>query len=109
MGIHSSADGRYERCIYMMQSVITRTILSSVVVFTSLRVTISNGAHSLSFGFPNCPRASATATLGQLHSTDSVQSQSYITTDSQSASLSWCQAPIWDPRPIFPILSLIIF
>jgi hypothetical protein len=26
-------------------------------------------------------------------------------TDSQSASLSWCQAPIWDPRPIF--LSLV--
>jgi hypothetical protein len=24
-----------------------------------------------------------------------------ITTDSQSASLSWCQAPIWDPWPIF--------
>jgi hypothetical protein len=24
-----------------------------------------------------------------------------ITTDSQSASLSRCQAPIWDPRPIF--------
>jgi hypothetical protein len=22
-------------------------------------------------------------------------------TDSQSASLSWCQAPIWGPRPIF--------
>jgi hypothetical protein len=22
-------------------------------------------------------------------------------TDSQSVSLSWCQAPIWDPRPIF--------
>jgi hypothetical protein len=36
------------------------------------------------------------------------QSQSYITTDSQSASLSWCQAPIWDPRPIFLLLSLII-
>jgi hypothetical protein len=33
--------------------------------------------------------------------------QSYITEDSQSVSLSWCQAPIWDPRPIFP-LSLII-
>jgi hypothetical protein len=29
------------------------------------------------------------------------QSQSHIMTDSQSASLSWCQAPIWDPRPIF--------
>jgi hypothetical protein len=36
------------------------------------------------------------------------QSQSYITTDGQSASLSWCQAPIWDPRPIFLLLSLII-
>jgi hypothetical protein len=28
-------------------------------------------------------------------------SQSYITTDSQSASPSWCQAPIWDQRSIF--------
>jgi hypothetical protein len=39
----------------------------------------------------------------------SVVSQSYITTDSQSASLSWCQAPIWVPRPIFILISLIIF
>jgi hypothetical protein len=31
----------------------------------------------------------------------SQQSQSYITTDSQSASPSWCQAPIWDPWLIF--------
>jgi hypothetical protein len=29
------------------------------------------------------------------------QSQSHITTDSHSASPSWCQAPIWDPWPIF--------
>jgi hypothetical protein len=29
------------------------------------------------------------------------RSRSHITTDSQSASPSWCQAPIWDPRPIF--------
>jgi hypothetical protein len=28
-------------------------------------------------------------------------SQSHITTDNQLASPSWCQAPIWDPRPIF--------
>jgi hypothetical protein len=27
--------------------------------------------------------------------------QSYITTDGQSASLSWCQAFIWGPRPDF--------
>jgi hypothetical protein len=26
-------------------------------------------------------------------------SQSYVTTDCQSASLSWCQAPIWGLRP----------
>jgi hypothetical protein len=37
------------------------------------------------------------------------QSQNYITIDSQSASPSWCQAPIWDQRPGFPILPLIIF
>jgi hypothetical protein len=36
-------------------------------------------------------------------------SLSYITTDGQSSSLSWRQAPIWDPRPIFLLLSLIIF
>jgi hypothetical protein len=33
---------------------------------------------------------------------------SYIMTYGQSASLSLCQAPIWDPRPIFSCLSLII-
>jgi hypothetical protein len=37
------------------------------------------------------------------------QSQSYITTDSQSANPSWCQEPIRDPRSIFPLLSLIFF
>jgi hypothetical protein len=31
----------------------------------------------------------------------SSQSQSYITTDRQSANLSWCQAPIWGPKPDF--------
>jgi hypothetical protein len=33
----------------------------------------------------------------------------HITVDGQSASLSWCQVSIWDPRPIFSLLSLIIF
>jgi hypothetical protein len=36
------------------------------------------------------------------------QVKSYYT-DGQSASLSWCQAPIWDQRLIFFLLSLIIF
>jgi hypothetical protein len=40
---------------------------------------------------------------------NSSQNQSYITNNSQSASPSWCKAPIWDPRPnFFPLLSLII-
>jgi hypothetical protein len=30
-----------------------------------------------------------------------IKSQSYITTDSLSASPSWYQAPTWDPGPIF--------
>jgi hypothetical protein len=29
------------------------------------------------------------------------QGQSYVTTDGQSSSLSWCQAPIWGLRPDF--------
>jgi hypothetical protein len=34
------------------------------------------------------------------------QSQSYVTTDGQSASLSWCQAPIWGLRPDFFFFTL---
>jgi hypothetical protein len=37
-----------------------------------------------------------------------VESQNYITTYCQSASLSWCQAPIWDPRSVF-LFSLWLF
>jgi hypothetical protein len=36
-----------------------------------------------------------------LCSTAPSKSQRYVTTDGQSASLSWCQAPIWDLRPDF--------
>jgi hypothetical protein len=32
---------------------------------------------------------------------DTPQSQSYVTTDGQSASLSWNKAPIWGLRPDF--------
>jgi hypothetical protein len=35
----------------------------------------------------------------------STQSQSFVTTDGQSASLSSCQAPIWGPRRDFLLLS----
>jgi hypothetical protein len=39
--------------------------------------------------------------LSYLHTAISSQSQSYLTTDGQSVSLSWCQASVRDPRPIF--------
>jgi hypothetical protein len=43
--------------------------------------------------------------LARLHTggggTETDQSQSHITTDNQSASPSWCEAPIWDPWPMF--------
>jgi hypothetical protein len=32
------------------------------------------------------------------------QSHSQVTINGQSASLSWCQVPIWDPQPIFSFL-----
>jgi hypothetical protein len=55
------------------------------------------------------PNERVSSCLKTCQSQSQSQSQSYITTDSQSASLYWCQAPIWDPRPIFPLLALIIF
>jgi hypothetical protein len=36
-----------------------------------------------------------------LFSSQSSQSQCYVTTDGQSASLSWCQAPVWGQRADF--------
>jgi hypothetical protein len=45
---------------------------------------------------------------GSTDSQSQNQSKSYITTDGQSASLTWCQAPIWDSWPILLLLSLII-
>jgi hypothetical protein len=47
--------------------------------------------------FP-CSRSYRLATVSQL---TRCQSQSYVTTDGQSASLFWCQAPIWSLRPDF--------
>jgi hypothetical protein len=47
--------------------------------------------------------------LTRLHMGLSCKVKVYIITDSQFASLPWCQAPIWDPWPTFSLLSLIIF
>jgi hypothetical protein len=100
-------------------------------VFTNPLVTASNGGRSPWSWLPNCPHDSAAAILphnylslkktnlrlnlsphskSYLFTTELLsQSQSYITTDGQSSSLSWYQVPIWDPRPVFILLSLIIF
>jgi hypothetical protein len=85
----------------------------------------SSTAHTTSSPFLSCSRIAFTftnyvliivcppTTELELYPTTTTelqsQSQSYITTDGHLASLSWCQAPIWDPRPIFLLLSLIIF
>jgi hypothetical protein len=69
--------------------------------------------------FPNCPWDTTAATpdsleLGPITNTSAVHpvtdsselspitaSKLYTMTDDQSASLSWCQALIWDSEPIF--------
>jgi hypothetical protein len=58
----------------------------------------SNGGRSTSSGFPNCPRPQLPVShfLQLQLSTDS-----YITIDGQSASLSSNKAPIWGLRPEF--------
>jgi hypothetical protein len=38
-----------------------------------------------------------------------IKSRIYITADGQSESLSWCQASIYDPRPIVLLHYLITF
>jgi hypothetical protein len=48
-----------------------------------------------------CPLFNTPQVNLQLHCTHLLKNQSYVTTDGQSASLSWCQAPIWDLRPDF--------
>jgi hypothetical protein len=60
---------------------------------SNYQLTSSQQLHSLNATAEGC----LFTTLKKIQS----QSQSYITTDSQSASPSWCQAPIWDQRPIF--------
>jgi hypothetical protein len=70
-------------------------------------VAASSWGRSPSTGFPNwpLPQLPASATLNWLPadslSLDWLVSKIYVTTDGQSAGLSWCQTPIWGPRPDF--------
>jgi hypothetical protein len=84
----------------------------TVVTFHSL-VAACNGRCYPSSRFPNCPRPQLPASQQQLLTTEpqqqsqsQVQSQSYLMTDGQSASLSWYQATSKHLRPIFLSLPL---
>jgi hypothetical protein len=89
-----------DHCTYSIHKVFS--------VFTNrCLVVASNGGRFPSSGFLNCPWLQLPPShFSQLQlSTDSTnhssQSQSYVMTNGQSVSLSWCQAPIWDLRPNF--------
>jgi hypothetical protein len=66
-----------------------------------------NGGRSPFSGFPNFPRAQLPARhfsqlqLSVCSTTTQSQSRYYVTTDGQSASLSWNKAPTWGLRPDF--------
>jgi hypothetical protein len=88
-------------------------VLSVCCLFTSHLVTASNAITTSTYSAISNPLCSlftrdlhSSAHMKQLTASSSVchlktLSQSYIMTGSQSASLSWCQAPIWNPWPIF--------
>jgi hypothetical protein len=76
---------------------IRRRIASGIVLYTISGSTLTN---------TNCLTTNCDVTWLDL---GICSSRSYITTDCQSASLSWCQAPIWDSQPLFLLPSLINF
>jgi hypothetical protein len=87
---------------------VVHTLVLSVMVFTSLLTIVSNSRH-FPFWVPELSLCFSHRS-SQLTISSQSQSQSYITTDNQSASLPWCHAPIWDiVWSIFLHLSLIIF
>jgi hypothetical protein len=99
-------------------------VLTCLLVGLSVYLRVLVSVYRLSHGWPNLygtwhaahgtwahlngfPRVRLCATVSQSQSQS--QRHSYIMTDDQSANLSWCQVPAWDQRPIFLLLSLIIF
>jgi hypothetical protein len=64
-------------------------------------VAVSNGGRSPSPQLPACisnssQRLNPSSSLTAIESESDSDSESHVTTNGQSASLSWCQAPIWD-------------
>jgi hypothetical protein len=102
--------------IHALQFTAAHTYVFSVCcVFTSCLVTASNSGHSASYGFPNCPRASATSlsqqqptgTETQQSATNSLTPLHYIQ-DKVKVMLRLMASrpvlvlsPIWDQTPDF--------
>jgi hypothetical protein len=95
---------------YSLQLTITHTLVSTV---TSSLLLLDSGFQPRAFPFLRVLELSPASVTGfysnssqrlkpkgSLTATE-VESESYITTDSQSASLSWNKAPIWGLRPDF--------
>jgi hypothetical protein len=80
----------------------TQRLVFSVTVFTVL---LGSGFQQQTYPFLRVSELSPASATSFCNSQPTVclrtQSQSYVTTDGQSASLSWFQAPIWGPRPDF--------
>jgi hypothetical protein len=61
---------------------------------------------NIAFVGPHTEQAEWSKNPETLRLQDRSRSRSHITTDSQSASQSWCQAPIWEPRQFYFLLEI---
>jgi hypothetical protein len=91
----------FEKRILDLEVLLAHKILTSVAVYMS---SIADGSPMRVKRFRKCmwkhtPRDAVTNKLRKFCTADEVEVK--FTTDSQSASPSWYQAPIWDPWPIF--------
>jgi hypothetical protein len=84
--IHFTTLQHINQRLYLLSSVYRTTLPGRQIIFTCLLGSMLNS------GLRNSPYSL---------SISESQSQSYVTTDGQSASLSWCQAFIWGLRQDF--------
>jgi hypothetical protein len=92
----------HNQCLPKTRSILAGLRLSSLLVFLLLWLTLfwfTNHSLLLYEWIPNDERMNHEAPL--LYDWIRSQSESYVTTDGQSASLSWNKALIWGLRPDF--------
>jgi hypothetical protein len=93
---------------YTSHFTITHTSVHSHVFTSRCLVAASNGGRSPSSEFLNWPRpqlptstSNSSQRLNPSNPLTATESESYVTTDGQSAGLSWNKALIWGLRPHF--------